>query len=782
MNMMRKRISLLWSLMLFFSLNSIAQFENHDPQKLTADEHLRLADRYYAESIFYDAAENYKAYLEKHDNNRYAIFWLAMSLYEARDYKESADFFKKFYETDAKDEKQQKQFDNENKTAYKLGHLYYAMVLQRLANYDKAKSEIKKFKADYTSNNETEYNNTIALANRIAKACDDAPTIKKAKARVKKVTALSTAYNEGAPFGLNEDIIYYHSLNQNQPQEFKYYKNDFHTTIYQSSKNEKGEWERTGKIVNVGVNDPKYWVGNGTFNADRSRFYFTKCLEMDDDRSLCNIFECEMKAGKLSEPKRLPEGINFEYKYTTTHPAVRTKNSKEEILYFSSSMPGGVGGMDIWYVVRDKNGNYSAPKLMGNGVNTVADEVTPFFNDSTKTLYFSSDGHSGFGGFDVFAVNINPDAPDSIAGVIRNMGMPINSGADDLYYSINNIQNGGFFVSNRKGSKPLKGIATASDDIFEWENFKYGVEGDVKITGNDIANVGNVKYNLYRVKEDGSRELVGIDSTSKNKKYFFKLNPDEDYQVEIESPGFISVAETITTKGLDDEDTLYQAFKVNKDAYLLVGKVYDEAKPDGYLEEALVQVIDITNGNEMMLKEVQMKPGEKEFVVSVPTERDYKLMGRKEGFFAGSNRVSTKNIGNLADSIRVNIGLKKMELNKEYKLDNILYDFAKATLRPESKLILDSLYTILVENPTMKIELSSHTDAIGSDAANQKLSQARAKSCVDYLISKGIAADRMIPTGYGETKPIAPNTKEDGSDNPEGRALNRRTEFKILKI
>ncbi|MEZ4979623.1 MAG: OmpA family protein [Chitinophagales bacterium] len=125
--------------------------------------------------------------------------------------------------------------------------------------------------------------------------------------------------------------------------------------------------------------------------------------------------------------------------------------------------------------------------------------------------------------------------------------------------------------------------------------------------------------------------------------------------------------------------------------------------------------------------------------------------------------------------------MNAIQVGKSYELANILYDFGKATLRDESKLVLDELINILQENPSIIIELSAHTDNIGSDESNLKLSQARAESCVAYLISKGISKSRLSAKGYGEAVPIAPNENEDGSDNEEGRQKNRRTEFKVLK-
>ncbi|RYD85047.1 MAG: OmpA family protein, partial [Sphingobacteriales bacterium] len=127
------------------------------------------------------------------------------------------------------------------------------------------------------------------------------------------------------------------------------------------------------------------------------------------------------------------------------------------------------------------------------------------------------------------------------------------------------------------------------------------------------------------------------------------------------------------------------------------------------------------------------------------------------------------------------ICLTGFEVNKPIVLKDIFYEFDKADLTAESQKKMDYLYGIMVDNPSLEIELSAHTDSKGVEIYNQDLSERRAKSCVDYLISKGIAPERMVSKGYGETKPVAPNTLKNGKDNPAGRALNRRTEFKVTK-
>ena len=121
------------------------------------------------------------------------------------------------------------------------------------------------------------------------------------------------------------------------------------------------------------------------------------------------------------------------------------------------------------------------------------------------------------------------------------------------------------------------------------------------------------------------------------------------------------------------------------------------------------------------------------------------------------------------------------DVNETFVVENVYYDFDKADLKPESYPALDEIIRMLEANPNMTIEIGAHTDSKGSDRYNQRLSEARAKSVVDYLLSKGIEESRLTSKGYGESMPIAPNTDERGRDNPEGREKNRRTEFKVLK-
>ena len=746
------------------------------PNGMTKNATLKLADRYYAESVFYSAADNYKIYLSKKPKSRYANYWLAMALYQARDYEGAEQYFGVFYnlEPDGKKETAEK-WAKQNKEYFKLGHLYYGMALHRNGKYEAAKEHLSKFKNDYYDIDQNQVETLNKLANREMEGCDSANVLPKQKIKIKHIEgSINNPYTQAAPILASDHELYYTSLESENLVHYEDYKNTRYTAIYKATKGDNNwQWTKAGKLPSL-INEDNYFTGNGAFNADKSRFYFTKCLERDDDRALCNIFVSEVKNGKMQEPKRLPNGINFEERYTATQPTVRKIDSKQEIIYYSSDRPGGSGGLDIWQTKRLKNGEFSEPKIVA-GINSMGDEVTPYFNDSTHTLYYSSDGLPGYGGFDVFkAVE-----QDKVLSEPRNMGKPLNSGADELYYTRSADQTNGFFTSNRKGSTPLAGIATASDDIYYWENLHFAVEGKVKKKNDAIADMTGAKFNLYSKKADDTKELIAVDTLGKGD-YFFKLNPDEDYIVEVEKPGYLPTLESLTTKGLDDEDTLNKNFQVAKDAFIVYGKIKeDDSLSQWGVYQATMLIYEIKEGREYLFKE--MTAQDSFYSVTLPTDKEFKILARKEGYFAGNTRVSTINIPATTDSIRADIKLKKVIINKEYRLSNILYDFDKATLTESSKRVLDTLYDIMRENPSFVIELASHTDGKGNDAYNLRLSQARAQSCVDYLIKHGIEKKRMVPMGYGMRKPVAPNKKEDGSDDPEGRAINRRTEFKILK-
>ncbi|MES2621554.1 MAG: OmpA family protein, partial [Bacteroidota bacterium] len=746
---MKKIIALAVFALLLNPSFSFAQ-KNRVPSKCPKTQ-LKIGDKFYAESYFYTAAEYYKDVVRQDSSNRYANFWLAMSLLNARDYANSEVFFRQFYSIKPGPKTKKKKWDREDQVLFNKGGFYFGQVLHRNGKYDEAIEYLNKFTKSYVPKNDQD--NLKKLAAIEIAGCEYAKSAPGAK--VKAFTAggnINKSYTEAAPVLINDNELYYTSFKIDAlttGDTLHHFVGPKSKRVYQIMRSNRAgnDWTKGTALDNKEINEEGYIVGNGTFNKDLNKFFFTKCLEMDDDRSLCNLFEADYSNGTFSNIKRLPEPINAKEEFTSTQPAVRTSDDGMEIIYFSSDRPGGVGGMDIWYFLRTQNGEFKGPMALKGPINTIGDELTPFFDDSTNTLYFSSTGHPGFGGLDVFK---STEGTDLAWSEVNNVGRPVSTGADDLYYTRNADQTQGYLVSNREGSVPLNGIVTASDDVFYWRNFNFAVQGIVFKEGAEGGGpLTGATFNLYRKEADGTKTLVAVDSMSTDGYYAFKMAPETDYEVQVIKDGYQLKSELVTTKGLPDEDTIQNNFNVRKERYVVKGLITEDGKTEG-LMNASVTIIEVYPSG--MEKTVYYMNSNPYYYFDVEGNKNYKIITRKEGYFSKTTDLNTAGIGNV-DTITKDISIAKLEINKEYTLQNVLYEFGKATLTENSKSVLDNLLEILEENPSFIIELSAHTDHIGSDAANQKLSQARAESCVSYLASKGIAKDRLKAVGYGESKP-----------------------------
>lgn len=450
--------------------------------------------------------------------------------------------------------------------------------------------------------------------------------------------------------------------------------------LYFSQKKD-GKWSEPGNFEGP-FNSLDHDIANGCFNPDSTKFFFTKCAPNWQYKMICHIYSSELgKDGKWSEPEALPGSVNLR-DYTSTHPTIGRESRKNyPVLYFSSDREGGKGGMDIWFTIYDeRKQKWKSPRKAGSRINTVGDEVTPFYDLSTKKLYFSSNGHANIGGLDIYQA----DGETSKWSNIQWLDLGVNSAADDLDFVLKNSHRGGYFVSNRAGGRSLF-HPTCCDDI-----------------------------------------------------YGFEFNEFIDIKLEIQLT--------------DLNDQL----------------LFDGAKIDVYLADSSGQLLLQTIENVDSLNTFQLQPN-----------RNYIVEGKAKNHFRGQISFSTEGI------------ITSTTLEKQIKLEpqpidpiiisDIQYDFDSPQLTDRSKSIIDTTILLIFKKyPEVQFEISSHTDSKGTPAYNMRLSQKRAESVVSYLRSKGIPEIQMVAKGYGETKPIAPNTNPDGSDNPKGRQKNRRTEFRVI--
>ncbi len=444
----------------------------------------------------------------------------------------------------------------------------------------------------------------------------------------------------------------------------------------------------TPTLLDEGPVNTTHNEGTASLNERGNTMYFTRCKIIRRQTTTCQIYSTQKRGRFWTEPELVvlgPDSFNY------GHPSI---SPDELTIYFASDKPGGYGGRDIWMATRDRRTRpFGEPVNLGPTINTEGDEVFPFIRDE-NTLYFSSNGHIGMGGLDIFRSERVGDEWQTP----ENMKYPINSPGDDFAIIFQGEEERGFFSSNRQGGR-------GGDDIYSFV-------------------LPPILFTLQGVVRDDStqRLLVGAD---------VKLVGSDGTSVEI----------------LTSDKGAYQ---------------FDET-----------QILGNTT---------------------------YEIFVDKEGYFAESAKESTVGIENSRDFI-INFNLVPIPV-EPIELPEILYALDEYVLQPQFQDSLNDLIETLNENPTLVIELGSHTDARASHAYNDTLSQRRAQSVVDYLIEKGIAPDRLVARGYGKRVPktLERDIRREGHLFEAGTVLteefinglpsfrvreaahqmNRRTEFRIL--
>lgn len=629
---------------------------------------LKKADKKYEVGEYYNAASIYnKIYPKVKVKDRQMKAYSAFRLGEC-------------YSLINENEKAERALSNAVRYNYKdsIVYLYYAEALRK---NKKEKDAITQYDIYLQSRP-----NDIRAINGKQSSLDAAewkehPT----RYNVSKLTKFASKRTEFSPAfpGGDPDIVYFNSTRDNKEiggnaSKITGVRNN---DIYSARRNALGEWDNIEPLegdINTDLDE-----GSVSFSADGKTMYFTRCyVEKGENRGaqICTVTRSGGKWGKVTEIK-----LSEDSSITFAHPTV---SPDDKYLYFVSDLPGGFGGKDLWR--SEKNGSqYGAPVNLGPSINTPGDEMFPYMRED-GTLYFSSNGHPGFGGLDLFYAT----ELENGEWEVTNMMYPINSNGDDFGISFITGMEKGMFSSNRGEKK-------------------------------------------------------GYD-----KLYEFELPPIE---------------------------------------YLIDGKVTDlSGEPLG---DATIRIVG-DDGTNMKLH--TKKDGS--FKISLNKNVHYVMLGNCRGYLNQKEEAVTMD---LEDSKTFPIHFNLASLSKPVGLDNIFFEFGKATLTPESSTALDKLVKILNDNPNITIEIGAHTDRVGSAEGNLQLSGKRAQSVVDYLIKKGIEAERLTAKGYGKTQPVTVdknlqkkysflkvgdvldeeyiNSLISNEQKEIADSINRRTEFRVLK-
>lgn len=501
---------------------------------------------------------------------------------------------------------------------------------------------------------------------------------------------------------------------------------------------------------------------DGTFSYDPNSqlAYYTRCEPLENE---CYIYYAKLEAGKWKEKGKLKIDSKI---LQMAHPSVSPNGNR---IYFSAMIEGGFGGSDIWYIERDNKGSWGKAINAGRDVNTSGNEVFPFVTNNV--LFFSSDGHKGYGGLDIYASKIEHGSH----GKAINLRPPFNTSYDDFNLIVRTNNQEGMLVSNRRNKE-------SSDDIYIFNGFPavFVVSGYVidKQTGNPMPRAKLVFSN------DGDAEEEVL--ADENGYYYAFLKSDASYTIASDENEYDPVVKLLSTKDMTfpmefNVQSGYETdFYLEKEKILrsIAGRVYDKETGQPLISEA---VYLLTPTKKAVAKLTNAK-GEYKFD-DIEAGVGYSVRVENKNYFALTKTlkpISESNKATLyskANGHDMDLPLDKIKVGVEIEIKDIYYNLNKADLLPESKVELEKVVSFFNENPGLKIQISSHTDARGSDPYNQKLSEARAKSVVDYLVENGISQSRLTAIGYGKKQLRIKDAKAE-----EEHRQNRRTTFKVLEI
>ncbi len=481
---------------------SVVLSSSGSAQKMSWRDYSDIADKSYKAEDYSAAAKNYKQAWQKKKSHNDLLYKAGESYYLVKNYKEAANAYSKLL-------KNNKQFAD---VSFK-----YARALKQDGQFEQAKAEFEKYLSTYKGEDKPQIAETV---NREIEGCNLAlqNAVNINVSITYPGTVINSTYQDFAPVPFTDNVLYFSSTRKGKA---KIYRSEW----------DGGSWSKP-TIPDIFPKDETGHIANGSFSEDYKRFYYTICRDVETGKgkvSKCNIYVAINQNGKWSEPLKMRPYIN-DTAYTNTQPCVVQSNGKE-IMYFSSNRPGGLGGTDIWYTERDLNTDdldFTVPKNCGPQINTSGDEKTPWYDNSTSTLYFSSNGWPSIGGFDIFKSRGQGKTWEKNT----NMGQPINSPADEMYYIKKPGSNSGYFVSNRTWA--VYKNTTENEDIFSFESNA----GENIITGNITESklnkpLADVRVTVYEVFPDGRDNLYDTKIWPQGK-YSFSLPPNKKYKLKAE--------------------------------------------------------------------------------------------------------------------------------------------------------------------------------------------------------------------------------------------------------
>jgi outer membrane protein OmpA-like peptidoglycan-associated protein/tetratricopeptide (TPR) repeat protein len=709
-------------------------------------------DRYYSDFAYVKALDAYKDAFDNASEveaQTKATLKIAETYRKLNDPAQTVEWFDKIGET------------LESDSAIYL--LHYAQALSAIKKYSEAKTWFQRYKVKAKD---------AELAEEQINAIQNQEKFyrKVASTTVDKL-GLNQAGTDFAPAFYGKDLLFVSARKKDKliKADYQWDESDYLDLFIFNG--ETNSVDRFFKHINTKYHEGPLVIYNKETKMilTRNGYFDKKVFKSEEGVTHLQLFYSELENGKWSKPA--PINLNNS-EYSIGHPAISEDGKK---LYFVSDMPGGFGGTDL-YVSEFEAEVWGTPRNLGPNINTSGNEMFPFLTDKAQ-LFFASNGHGGLGGLDIFGIDISND----FKGKISNLGAPINTEADDFSLIVDKTDRSGYFSSNREGSKN-------NDDIYSFSSTEdllsaYVLKGLIS-DKLDNALLDSVQVSLLDENDNTLTSVV----TGKAGAYQFDVEPNKLYNIRVEKNKYLSDQLIVNTPE-NDEGVWRKDVKLLKAyAFGLRGVISDKENNEP-IDSVSVVVTDNFTDKEV-IDELTGVTGLFEY--SIPDKKlndriSYLIKIEKVGYLAKkvtyNGELTAPGYVNINE--KLDLSLDKIEvgadIGKLLEIQPIYFDLGKSIIRSDAAKELDKIVLVMQENPQMKIELGSHTDARGSDPFNLKLSDKRAKASAAYIVSQGIDEERISGKGYGETQLI--NSCTNGAKcSEEQHQLNRRTEFTVIEF
>lgn len=707
---------------------------------------VQLGDKFYAKKLYAEAIPRYEKALKKDSSNTAVLGKLGDCYHLTNNNNGQLLCYGKLVNSG---------------TASDAQKLNYARALMMKGNYDAAKPILESYSSDSRG---------AALAKGIANLSkinknEDAYQVYFASFNSSDNDICASTYGDNVVFTSSRTkatwITKHHGWTDKQ-----YYN------AYVTTKDIDGKYIEPVQFLE-GI-DSKFNDGPLSIAKDSVTVYFTRNGYDSKNQAADGSYKLRLYKGIIVENLLTrPMDLNINNKnYNCAHPAI---SADGKILYFSSDMPGGQGGMDIYYSIASPDGTWGTPINMGDKINTKGNELFPFITPD-NLLYFASDGMEGLGGLDIYETKIK----DLQATRVYNMGKPVNSEKDDFGYFLNDDGKSGFLSSNRKNGG-------MDDDIYLLQVMR------------KVARGKNVTF-ILKDKDNGEilpnvKLRINGDTGTTNEKGEFEylIEEDVEYMVNANKEKYFDNKDSLNTK-VSEADEFTRTITLEKDPNLSFFAFVTDAKTKEGLGDVKIKIKDLftktvfdttlTSANGEYRKPLKGR--------KIGDKLAYEITLEKKGYITNvlnyTAEIKKEGEIKLHEELKMTLGkaMVGVDLAKIIEIKPIYFDLGKSKIRPDAAVELDKVVKIMTEYPNMYIELGAHTDCRGVAAANKKLSDARAKASAAYIINKGkFKKDRIVGKGYGEAKLLnacACEGKIQPKCSEEEHSVNRRTEFIVTKM